>query len=70
MEFHQNMPFELRMKNLCRLTPKKEMIVVMANEYAKCSGENETTIFKTLWKYTQEFQHKFHRKQAFKKKFR
>ena len=69
MEFHQKMAFDLRMKNLCRLTPKIEMIQIMANEYAKCSGENETTIFKTLWNYTKEFQHKFHRKQAFKKKF-
>lgn len=69
MEFHQNMSFELRMKNLCRLTPKKEMIEIMANEYAKCSGENELKIFNSLWEYTQEFQYKFHRKQAFKKKF-
>src|SRR6478609_10094494 len=36
MEFHQSMSFELRMKNLSRLTPKKEMIAVMSNEYAKC----------------------------------
>ena len=69
MEFHQYMSFDLRMKNLCRLTPKKVMVEIMANEYSKCSGENETTIFKTLWKFTKEFQYKFHRKQAFKKKF-
>lgn len=69
MEFHQSMPFELRMKNLCRLTPKKEMIEIMANEYAKCSGESESKIFKTLWKFTEEFQYKFHRKQALKKKY-
>lgn len=69
MEFHQNMSFELRMKNLCRLTPKEEMIKIMANEYAKCSGENESQIFTTLWKYTSEFQQKFHRKKALKKKY-
>lgn len=69
MEFHQSMSFELRMKNLCRLTPKKEMIVIMANEYAKCSGENVSAVFSTLWKYTSEFQYKFHRKKALKKKY-
>lgn len=69
MEFHQNMPFELRMKNLCRLTPIKEMIEVMANEYAKCSGESESLVFSTLWKHTSEFQYKFHRKKALKKKY-
>src|SRR6478609_216859 len=36
MNFHGKMSFELRMKNLSRLTPKKEMIAVMSNEYAKC----------------------------------
>ena len=69
MNFHEQMPFELRMKNLCRLTPKEEMVRVMANEYAKQSGENEIEIFETLWKYTSEFQEKFHRKKALKKKY-
>jgi hypothetical protein len=68
MEFHHTMSFELRMKNLCRLTPKIEMIGIMANEYANCSGENEEVVFSTLWKYTSEFQQKFHRKQTLKKK--
>lgn len=69
MEFHQTMSFELRMKNLCRLTPKKEMIEIMANEYANCSGENEAVVFSALWKYTTEFQQKFHRKRALKQKY-
>lgn len=69
MEFHQIMSFELRMKNLCRLTPKKEMIEIMANEYANCSGENEAVVFSALWKYTTEFQQKFHRKRALKQKY-
>lgn len=69
MEFHKKMSFELRMKNLCRLTPHKEMVKVMSNEYAKASGESETLIFQTLWKMTADFQYRFHRKKRLKKKF-
>ena len=52
MQFHESMSFEIRMKNLCRLTPIKEMVTVMSNEYAKVSGESEQLIFETLWKMT------------------
>jgi hypothetical protein len=45
------------------------MIEIMSNEYAKISGEKEEVVFETLWKYTSEFQHKFHRKKALKKKY-
>lgn len=69
MNFHEQMSFDLRMKNLCRLTPKEEMVRVIANEYAKQSGEKENEIFETLWKFTCEFQEKFHRKKALKKKY-
>ena len=70
MAFHQQMDFALRMKNLCRLTPKKEMVQVMANEYAKCSGEDEAKIFETLWKFTADFQFKYYRKKRIKKKLK
>ncbi|WP_268847301.1 Kdo domain containing protein [Flavobacterium aestivum] len=70
MEFHKSMPFELRMKNLCRLTPMKEMVAVMSNEYAKLSGESEELIFETLWKYTADFQEKYWRKKRLKKKLK
>jgi hypothetical protein len=70
MEFHNSMPFELRMKNLCRLTPVKEMVAVMSNEYAKLSGESEELIFETLWKYTSDFQEKYWRKKRLKKKLK
>ena len=69
MEFHDKMDFNLRMKNLCRLTPHKEMVAVMSNEYAKISGESESLIFETLWKYTADFQYKYYRKKRLKKKF-
>lgn len=70
MNFHEKMSFELRMKNLCRLTPVKEMVEVMSNEYAKLSGESEKRIFETLWKFTSDFQEKFARKKRLKKKLK
>ncbi|WP_264563652.1 Kdo domain containing protein [Flavobacterium sp. N3904] len=69
MNFHKEMSFDLRMENLCRLTPVKEMVVVMSNEYAKASGESENLIFETLWKYTTNFQERFHRKKRLKKRY-
>lgn len=70
MEFHNQMSFEMRMKNLCRLTPVKEMIAVMSNEYAKFYEEPEQKIFDILWKYTTDFQEQFYRKKRLKKKLK
>ncbi len=70
MLFHKSMSIEVRMKNLCRLTPKKEMVAIMSNEYAKISGESEQLIFETLWKMTADFQFKFFRKKRLKKKLK
>ncbi len=70
MEFHDSMTFEMRMKNLCRLTPVKEMVAIMSNEYAKLYGESEQNIFNTLWKYTSDFQEQFYRKKRLKKKLK
>lgn len=70
MSFHDSMTFEQRMKNLRRLTPEKDMVAVMSNEYAKLSGESESLIFETLWKYTADFQEKFYRKKRLKKKLK
>jgi len=71
MNFHNQLSFEQRMYNLRRLTPKKEMIAVMANEYAKVYTEkSEADIFQLLWQYTTDFQEKFHRKQRIKKQIK
>ncbi|HEX9979268.1 MAG TPA: lipopolysaccharide kinase InaA family protein [Flavobacterium sp.] len=70
MIFHETIPFERRMKNLSRLTPKKDMVAIMSNEYAKHSGEPEQMIFSSLWKFTQEFQSAFHRRRRIKKKIK
>jgi hypothetical protein len=70
MSFHDLMTFEMRMKNLCRLTPVKEMVAVMSNEYSKLYSESEEKTFETLWKYTTDFQEKFYRKKRLKKKLK
>lgn len=70
MRFHESMSFEMRMNNLRRLTPYKDMVAVMSNEYAKVSGEPEQLIFETLWKMTADFQEKFYRKKRLKKKLK
>ncbi len=67
MKFHETIDFQTRMKNLSRLTPKREMVAIMSNEYAKVSGENENTVFETMWKFTEEFQYRYHRKKRLKK---
>lgn len=69
MNFHQSMTFEMRMKNLCRLTPHKGMIMIMANEYAKLSDISEEKIFDAILKLTIDFQEKFYRKKRLKKRF-
>lgn len=70
MKFHETIDFQTRMKNLSKITHKKDMIEVMSNEYAKLSGENETLVFETLWKFTSDFQHQFYRKKRLKKKLK
>jgi hypothetical protein len=70
MKFHDTIDFQTRMKNLSKITHKKDMIEVMSNEYAKLSGENEALVFETMWKLTADFQFRFHRKKRIKKKLK
>ncbi|WP_299112775.1 Kdo domain containing protein [uncultured Winogradskyella sp.] len=64
------MDFKTRMKNLSKLTIHESMIKVMSNEYAKVSGEEETKVFNAMWKETQDFQERYHRKKRLKKKLK
>jgi len=66
MKFHDKMDLNCRMNNLSHLTPKKEMIEIMSDEYAKLSGEKFEIIFQMMWKATQDFQYRFHRKKKIK----
>lgn len=60
--------FTERMKNFCRLSPKKEVVEVMANEYAKLINKPEAEVFGKMWFFTHQFQKKFMRKHRWKKK--
>ena len=70
MNFHNHMPFDLRMKNLSRLTPKKEMVAKMSATYATLSKQPYDKVFSRLWGYTEAFQKRFHKKRALKKKLK
>lgn len=71
MNFHDAMDFDARMKNLSHLTPKKGMIAIMSNEYAKVySTQNEAAIFEKMWFYTVDFQERFAKKRRLKKKLK
>jgi hypothetical protein len=68
MRFHDQMGFDLRMKNLSRLSPKKEMIAFMSTEYSKLYNfKNEAEIFEKMWSYTSEFQINYKKKIEMKK---
>lgn len=69
MNFRE-LDFEARMKNMARLTPQREMIRVMASEYAAVSSWGEEEVFAGMWYYTTEFQRKFHRKKQLKRKLK
>ncbi len=70
MKFHDSLSFETRMKNLSKITPKKDMVAIMSNEYAKISGEAEEKVFGLMWQLTQDFQYRFYRKKRIKKKLK
>lgn len=62
--------FEERMRNFSRLTPEKDMVEVMASEYAKLSNRSESQVFEKMWFYTEEFQRNFRKKKQMKKKLK
>lgn len=66
MSFRKQMSIKARMKNLSRLTPQREMVRVMAEEYALISNRDPEELFRILWKYTEDFQRGFRRKRKFK----
>lgn len=71
MNFHETMNFDLRMKNLSRLTPKKEMVAIMSNEYSKLyKAQSELAIFEKMWFFTNDFQEHFAKKTLLKKKLK
>ncbi|WP_025667257.1 lipopolysaccharide kinase InaA family protein [Aquimarina megaterium] len=67
MEF-RDLDIETRIRNFSRLTPKKEMVAIMSNEYAKLTGEDESMLYQNMWGLTEAFQKKYHDKIALKRK--
>lgn len=71
MNFHPSLDFETRMKNMSHLTPKKEMVELMSQEYALLYPQKtQDEIARTMWFYTDTFQRKFHQKIRLKKKLK
>lgn len=62
--------FKERIKNFERLTIHKSMVKIMSEEYAKLIGRPYAEVFNLMWKLTQEYQHKFHRKRKLKRKLK
>lgn len=62
--------FNERMKNFSHLTPKREMVEVMADEYSKLIKKDSGIVFEKMWFYTSQFQERFLRKKKLKKKFK
>ncbi|MEH6658369.1 Kdo domain containing protein [Leeuwenhoekiella marinoflava] len=69
MEFRE-LDFETRIQNFARLTPIKEMVAIMAEEYARIGGFDENKTRNSMWKATQDFQESFKKKQELKKKLK
>jgi len=69
MQFHKKMSLKTRMKNLSRLTPKKEIVRFISSQYATISSESFDAIFQYLWYYTAIFQKKLQQKKRLKKRF-
>jgi hypothetical protein len=70
MNFEVKMDLNSRMKNLSRLTPKMEMIVIMSDEYAKLYNKSFDDIHTSLRFHTEKFQAKYHFKQKLKNQFK
>ncbi len=69
MEF-KPMDYATRIKNFSRLTPKKEMVVIMATEYARLAGYDVQKTIADMWSATEDFQQQFQRKKHLKKKLK
>lgn len=64
----KKMNFVERMQNFSRLTPKKEMIRIMSNEYSNLLKKPEEEVFEKMWFFTNQFQKRFFRKKELKRK--
>lgn len=56
-----------RIQNFARLTPLKEMVDKMSETYARLAGWPVDELKGQMWRVTQDFQNRFHRKRRLKK---
>lgn len=63
-----DLDFNARITNFSRLTPKKEMVLIMSDEYAKLINQPFDKVFKKMWEETEKFQNRFFRKKRWKKR--
>ena len=69
MKFY-DIPYEDRLKNFERLSPKKWMYEVMGTAYAQLSDADVDKTIESMWKHTLEFQKAFHKKKRLKRKLK
>jgi hypothetical protein len=68
MQFHKSMTLKQRIVNLSKLTPKRELVEVMSDEYAKLYGRPYEEVLQMMIVETESFRNRFHRKKRLKKK--
>ena len=66
----ENLSFYSQIKNFARLTPDREVYVIIADEYAKITNKDSKEIFDMMWEEVKLARQKMKKKQAFKKKLR
>jgi len=64
----KTLTFEERVKNFAKLSTNKELYIIIADEYAKLTGKDSSTVFDLLWDEVQSFRKKIDKKQALKKR--
>ena len=62
--------FHDRLKNFARLTPDREIYVIIADEFAKITKKDSIEILDAMWEEVKIARKKMEKKQAFKKKMR
>jgi 1-aminocyclopropane-1-carboxylate deaminase/D-cysteine desulfhydrase-like pyridoxal-dependent ACC family enzyme len=68
MQFHKSMTLKQRIVNLSKLTPKRELVEVMSDEYAKLYGKPYEEILEMMIAETESFRNRFYRKKRIKKR--
>ena len=69
MEF-RSLTHDERIQNFSRLTTDKTVISILSEEYSLCVGEDQDMVFEKMWRYTVQFQERFHRKKRLKEKIK